>query len=241
MHKATPTEYVWKYNPLFGTSAGAQQNYGSTVDWVVPGGRVMYAPIQALRASVPSPEQLSSMTKRFESLSDQQPYANAHETAVIAANVADSGIVKSGLRPSDYGMRQRIQLSGGAAPFYNTVTEGMTQITGGMTGNINNETRGMHAIRFSERPPRWCGTEMTGNGLAVPEEVASEAYKYHLRTAGPAITNMPEAYTQRQFMETHVPVVVPNPFKSDNPDKFPAQFSAIYKGKNAFENDFWDW
>lgn len=241
MLRATPTEYVWKYNPLFGTPAGAQQNYGSTVDWVIPGGRVMYAPIQSLRASVPSPEQYALMTKRFEALSDQQPYANARETAVIAANVADSGVVKSALRPSDYGMRQRIQLAGGAVPFYGSCSEGETQLTGGLSEGRVQLSGGLHARRFSESPPRWCGTEMTGNGLGAPEEVASEAYKYHLRTAGPAITDMPEAYTQRKFMETHVPVVVPKPFRSEDPERFPAQFSAIYKGKNAFENVFWDW
>lgn len=201
----------------------------------------MYAPIQSLRASVPPPEQLSSMTKRFEALSDQQPFANAHETAVIAANVADSGIVKSGLRPSDYGLRQRIQLTGGSEPIYGSHTEGVTQLTGGLSEGIIQLSGGLHARRFSERPPRWCGTEMTGNGLGSPEEVASEAYKYHLRTAGPAITDMPNALTQRQFMETHVPVVVPKPFRSDDPYRFPAQFSSIYKGKNAFENVFWDW
>lgn len=238
---ATPTEYVWKYNPLFGTPAGAQQNYGSTVDWVIPGGRVMYAPVQNLRNSVPTPEQFSFMTKRFESMSDQQPFADAHETAVIAANVADSGVVKSGLRPVDYGGMQRMQLSGGFMPYYGTsegevqlsggYAEGRIQLSGGLKGNRRN----------SHRPPRWCGTSLAGNGLGDPEEVASEAFKYHLRTQGPAFEETPIGYDRRSFMETYVPAIVTRPFRSQDPTDFPARFSALYKGKNAFENEFWDW
>ncbi|AIE77228.1 pVIII [Duck adenovirus 2] len=241
MLRATPTEYVWKYNPLFGTPAGAQQNYGSTVDWVVPGGRVMYAPIQSLRSSVPSPDQFTAMTKKFEAMSDQQPYANAHQSAMIAANVADSGVVKSGLRPIDYGTRQRVQLAGGAIPLYTSGSEGDVQLSGGMTEGRVQLSGGLHARRHTIKPPRWCGTEMTGNGLGDPEEVASESLKYHLRTQGPAVTDMPDAYTQRAFMESHVPVVVPRPFRSQDPADFPANFSAIYKGRTAFENTFWDW
>ncbi|UZQ21387.1 pVIII [Duck adenovirus 3] len=110
------------------------------------------------------------------------------------------------------------------------MAEGRVQLSGGL-----------HARRHTIKPPRWCGTEMTGNGLGDPEEVASESLKYHLRTQGPAVTDMPDAYTQRAFMESHVPVVVPRPFRSQDPADFPANFSAIYKGRTAFENTFWDW
>lgn len=243
MLKATPTEYVWKYNPLFGTPAGAQQNYGSTVDWVVPGGRVMYAPIQSLRASVPSPEQFRQMTQRFEALSDQQPYANARETMMIAANVADSGVVKSSLSPVDYGLRQRVQLAGGAVPLMQPGPEGEVQFSGGLaegrvqlSGGLRDRPR-----PYTIRPPRWCGTSMTGNGMGEPTEIPSELTKYQLRTQGPAVTDMPDAYTQRAFMETHVPIVVPRPFRSTDPSEFPAQFSSLYKGQTAFENTFWDY
>ena len=42
-------------------------------------------------------------------------------------------------------------------------------------------------------------------------------------------------------MTTFLPSVVPHPFDSTNPGDFPAQYSAIYKGRTAFEDTFWDW
>lgn len=237
MKNATPTEYVWKYNPLSGTPSGAQQNYGSTVDWVVPGGRVMYAPVQTLRSSVPSEEQFSRMIQRFESLSDQQPFANAHETSLIAANVADSGPPRSALRPIDYGTRQRIQLAGGMYPVYGYMTEGAVQLSGGMTEGRVQISGGLD----TRRPPRWCGTCISGNGMTETEEVVPDNIKYELRTQGPAIAEIPNTYSQREFMTTHPPMIVQHPFRSSDPYDFPAQFSSLYKGKNAFENTFWSW
>ncbi len=158
MLNVTPTEYVWKYNPLSGIPAGAQQNYGATVDWVLPGGRVMQHAIETVNSRTLSPDQIARRTAFFEYESDQQPIANNREANYIAANAIDSGTPRTGLYPLPFQGRQRVQLSGGS-------TEGMTQLSGG-----RNEGR----IQLSGgRHPRPCsgrrgGLESTSAATACP-------------------------------------------------------------------------
>lgn len=241
----TPTPYVWKYNPNSGIPAGAQQNYGSTVDWVLPGGRVMAAVAEDLRARTLSPEEYARLVTRFEALSDQQPFAGPRETNYIAASVFDSGMPKSGLYPIDPSGVQRAQLAGGQAPppMHGGKSEGKVQLAGGLTEGKPQLAGGRYGhARVTSRPPRWCGAAMTGNGVGDAAETSSESYKYFLRTDGPSqVVDMPATYTRRQFMETFVPAVVPRPFSSHAPGDFPARYSAIYKGRTAFEDVFWDW
>ena len=238
--QATPTEYVWKYNPLSGIPAGAQQNYGATIDWVVPGGNAFAIAANEIRSSTRDPALIRAATARFEAESDQQPFAGPRETAYIAANVIDSGFPKSAVYPVEPSGVQRIQLAGGAA-------EGVTQLAGGLGEGRVQLAGGIgipvaRRVRRGSRPPRWSGDALSGNGLADPAEITSDTYKYFLRTQGPSqVVEEPGVYSRRQFMQTFLPAVVPRPFDSPNPRDFPAQFSAIYKGTNAFEDVFWDW
>ncbi|QJP03685.1 pVIII [Aviadenovirus cerasi] len=237
---ATPTEYVWKYNPLSGIPAGAQQNYGATIDWVLPGGNGFAYAADEIRRRTLDPAVTRAITARFEAESDQQPFASPRETTYIAANVLDSGFPKSAVYPVDPCGVQRVQLAGGAAEgrmqLAGGLTEGRVQLSGGVYGPV--ARRG----RRGGRPPRWCGAALAGNGLPEDAEVTSDTYKYFLRTQGPSqVVEEPGVYSQRQFMTTFLPAVVPHPFDSPNPGDFPAQYSAIYKGSNAFEDVFWDW
>ena len=238
--EATPTEYVWKYNPLSGIPAGAQQNYGATINWVVPGGNSFAYAADEIRRHTLSPAATRAITERFEAESDQQPFANARETAYITANVLDSGFPKSAVYPVDPSGVQRVQLSGGAdgrMQLAGGLTEGRVQLSGGVLGHGPPGRR-----RAGGRPPRWCGTALAGNGLPEDAEVVSDTYKYFLRTQGPSqVVQEPGVYSRRQFMTTFLPAVVPRPFSSPNPRDFPAQYSAIYKGTNAYEDVFWDW
>lgn len=236
MNNATPTEYVWKYNPLSGIPAGAQQNYGATINWIIPGGAVMTHAIEDIQRRTLSPAVTREITARFEAESDQQPYAGARESNYIAANVLDSGYPTSGLYPLDLHGMQRVQLSGGRAEgrvqMVGGKTEGRTQLSGGMS----------RATRAGCSCPRMRGANMTGNGLPDQAEVTSDARKYFLRTDGPSqVVEEPGVFTQRQFMTTFLPAVVVNPFSSRDPASFPGQFSAIYKGRTAFEDVFYDW
>ncbi|AOW42076.1 pVIII [Pigeon adenovirus 2a] len=254
--KATPTEYVWKYNPLSGIPAGAQQNYGATIDWVLPGGLQMAYAIEDIRARTLPPTVTRNLTAAFEAESDQQPYAGPHETNVITANVLASGPPKNATYPLDYSGRQRVQLAGGACGrFVGGKTEGRMQLSGGKTeGKIQlSGGRGERLNRFApypypvsdarrERVPRHIGALLTGNPVADKAELTSDAYKYFLRTEGPSqVVNMPGTYSQQDFMTTFLPAVVRHPFDSQEPGDFPAQYSAIYKGRTAFEDVFWDW
>ncbi|ASU56024.1 L4 pVIII [Fowl aviadenovirus A] len=240
---ATPTEYVWKYNPVSGIPAGAQQNYGATIDWVLPGGTGFAIATNDIRRQTLNPAVTRAITARFEAESDQQPYASPHETNVIAANVLDSGYPKSGVYPLELSGNQRVQLAGG---LMGGRTEGRMQLAGGLTEGRVQLSGGFHGRPLvrgrSRRPPRWCGAELTGNGLPEQAEVTSDTYKYFLRTQGPSqVVEEPGVFSQRQFMTTFLPSVVPHPFDSTNPGDFPAQYSAIYKGRTAFEDTFWDW
>ncbi|UKS51820.1 pVIII [Falcon aviadenovirus A] len=244
MPNVTPTPYVWKYNPNSGIPAGAQQNYGATVNWVLPGGLGMAIVAEELRARTPTPETYSRLVRQFEALSDQQPFAGPHETAYIASNVIDSGEPKSGLYPVDPSGVQRVQLAGGQHPaLFGGRTEGKIQLAGGLTeGKIQLAGGKYGAYRLTHPPPRWCGASMAGNGLADQAETASESFKYFLRTEGPSqVVDVPGTYSRRQFMETFVPAVVPHPFQSNDPGDFPAYYSPIYKGRTAFEDTFWSW
>lgn len=232
---ATPTEYVWKYNPLSGIPAGAQQNYGATINWVLPGGRIMADVAEDIRKRTLSPAATRAITARFEAESDQQPYANARESNYIAASVLDSGFPKSAYYPLELHGTQRVQLAGGR-------TEGRVQFSGGMTEGREQLSGGWSAGQRIARPPRWCGATLSGNGLPEQAEVTSEAYKYFLRTDGPSqVVEQPGVFSQRQFMTTFLPAVVRRPFDSGQPGSFPGQFSAVYKGRTAFEDTFWDW
>ncbi|AGX93347.1 pVIII [turkey adenovirus 5] len=239
---ATPTEYVWKYNPVSGIPAGAQQNYGATINWVLPGGNSFAISANEIRRHTLDPAATRAITARFEAESDQQPFAGPHETNVIAANVIDSGYPKSGLYPLELSGVQRVQLSGG---LMGGRTEGRTQLAGGLTEGRVQLSGGVHgtiARGRARRPPRWCGAELTGNGLPEQAEVTSDTYKYFLRTQGPSkVVDEPGVYTRRQFMTTFLPAVVPHPFDSPDPGDFPAQYSALFKGRTAFEDTFWDW
>lgn len=231
----TPTEYVWKYNPLSGIPAGAQQNYGATINWVLPGGTVMANVAEDLRASTLSPEQYSHLVTAFEAASDNQPYAGPRESNHIAAAVVSNGPPPSGLYPIELSGRQRVQLAGGR-------TEGRVQLSGGLTEGKAQLARGRNGRCFSHRPPRWCGARLSGNGVPDPAETTPDSFKYFLRTEGPSqVVDVPGTYTRREFMETFVPAVVKKPFASDQPGSFPAQYSALYKGRTAFEDTFWDW
>lgn len=243
--KATPTEYVWKYNPLSGIPAGAQQNYGATIDWVLPGGTRQALTVEQIRRSTLDPAVTRRLTARFEAESDQQPYANAHESNVIAANAIDSGPPRSALYPLDPSGVQRVQLAGGL--FGAGRTEGRAQLAGGLTeGRVQLSGGRYHPyrrVRAAPRPPRWCGAELAGNGAPDEEaETTPDVVKYQLRTEGPSrAVREPGVFSRRAFMTTFVPAVVPHPFDSPDPGVFPAQFSALYKGRNAFEDEFWDW
>ncbi|QEJ80780.1 protein VIII [Southern Psittacara leucophthalmus aviadenovirus] len=232
----TPTEYVWKYNPLSGIPAGAQQNYGATINWVLPGGRFMARVAEDIRSRTLSPMTTSAITARFEAESDQQPFAGPRESSYIAATVIDSGFPRSGLYPLDPSGMQRVQLSGGR-------TEGRVQMSGGLTEGQEQLSGGFRAPqRVVCAPPRWCGASMTGNGLRDRAEMTSDAFKYFLRTEGPSkVVDEPGVFTQRQFMTKFVPAVVPRPFDSGEPGSFPAYYSPIYKGRTAFEDQFYDW
>ena len=236
---ATPTEYVWKYNPLSGIPAGAQQNYGATINRVVPGGNSFAYAADEIRRNTLSPAVTRAITARFEAESDQQPFANPRETAYITANVLDSGFPKSAVYPVDPSGVQKVQLAGGAEgrmQLSGGLTEGRVQLSGGVLGHVPRRSR------RGARPPRWCGTALAGNGLREDAEMVSDTYKYFLRTQGPSqVVSEPGVYSQRQFMTTFLPAVVPHPFDSPNPNDFPAQYSAIYKGTNAYEDVFWDW
>lgn len=236
---ATPTEYVWKYNPLSGIPAGAQQNYGATINWVVPGGNGFAYAADEIRRRTLSPAATRAITARFEAESDQQPYASSRESTYIAANVLDSGFPKSAVYPVDVSGVQKVQLAGGAA-------EGRIQLSGGLTEGRVQLSGGLNApiahVKPGRRPPRWCGAALSGNGLPEDAEVTSDVYKYFLRTQGPSqVVRQPGVYSQREFMTTYLPAVVPHPFDSPNPNDFPARFSALYKGTNAYEDVFWDW
>ncbi|ADE58404.1 protein VIII [Fowl aviadenovirus E] len=237
--EATPTEYVWKYNPLSGIPAGAQQNYGATINWVVPGGNGFAYAADEIRRHTLSPTATRAITERFEAESDQQPFANARETAYITANVLDSGFPKSAVYPVDPSGVQGSALGRRRRP---DATRGWpnrsrVQLSGGVLGHLPPGRR-----RAGGRPPRWCGTALAGNGLPEDAEVVSDTYKYFLRTQGPSqVVQEPGVYSRRQFMTTFLPAVVPRPFSSPNPRDFPAQYSAIYKGTNAYEDVFWDW
>lgn len=254
MQGVTPTEYVWKYNPLSGIPAGAQQNYGATIDWILPGGSVMRPYAEQIQRRTLSPEFTARVTARFEAESDQQPYANTHESNYIAASALDSGYPKSGLYPLDPHGRQRLQLAGGQLPVTDIplsrhITEGKMQLSGGLTTEGRQQLAGgAHWPRIRganqglHRPPRWAGIGLTGNGLADRPEMTSDAYKYFLRTQGPSqLVHVPGTYSGREFMTTFVPAINRHPFDSSNPGEFPAQYSAIYKGRTAFEDQFWDW
>lgn len=233
---ATPTEYVWKYNPLSGIPAGAQQNYGSTINWVLPGGRIMANVAEDIRSHAMSPMTTSAITARFEAESDQQPYASPRESNYIAANVLDSGRPRNGLYPLDLSGSQRVQLSGGR-------TEGKVQLSGGLTEGRTQLAGGKRPVVCAiSKPPRWSGASLTGNGISEQAEMTPDAYKYHLRIAGPSqVMDEPGVYSQREFMTKFVPAVIKRPFASKDPGSFPAQYSAIYKGRSAFEDEFWDW
>ncbi|WPS63625.1 pVIII [Aviadenovirus phalacrocoracidae] len=239
---ATPTEYVWKYNPVFGIPAGAQQNYGATINWVLPGGTIMANVANDIRRRTLTPTVTAAVTARFEAESDQQPYANPRETNYITAAVLDSGPPKSGLKPIDPSGVQRTQLAGGFLPLLNR-TEGSVQLSGGKTEGTTQLSGGFHGQRnISHRPPRWSGAALTGNGVADEAEILPDTYKYFLRTDGPSqVADIPGVYSRREFMEKYVPAVVYRPFNSSNPGDFPAYFSALYKGRNAFEDIYWDW
>ncbi|BCZ16708.1 capsid protein precursor pVIII [Aviadenovirus bubonis] len=241
---ATPTEYVWKYNPLSGIPAGAQQNYGATINWVLPGGVPMALVSEEIRHRTLEPSALRSITAQFEAESDQQPYANPRETNYIAANAIDSGFARSGLYPIDLGGEQRAQLAGGLAGLARSNiprTEGKVQLSGGLTEGKVQLSGGLRA-KYSQRPPRWCGANLSGNGLPEEAEVTSNAYKYFLRTQGPSqVVQEPGVYSRRQFMTTFLPAVVHHPFDSQNPGDFPGYYSAIYKGRTDYEDKFWDW
>lgn len=244
---ATPTEYVWKYNPTFGWPAGAQQNYGATINWVLPGGVGMARVCEDIRSHMPSPEDYGNLVRRFEAESDQQPYAGPRETTYIATSVFDSGPPRSGQYPLDFSGRQRVQLSGGGSPMQGGRSEGKIQLSGGRAeGRVQlsggrNHILSLHNNRnHSSRPPRWCGAELSGNGIGDEAEIASDAHKYFLRTNGPSqVSDTPGVYSRREFMESFVPAVVKRPFSSQDPGQFPAQYSSLYKGRTAFEDVFW--
>lgn len=234
---ATPTEYVWKYNPVSGNPAGAQQNYGSTVDWVLPGGTPMATVAEELRRRLPQPAAYRGFVSQFEARSDQQPYANARETNYIAATVLDSGRPKSAAFPVDLSGRQRSQLAGGFAPNFGTnLSEGRKQLAGGRGEGVEQLSGGLHC------PPRWCGIEMAGNGVRDNIESLSDSYKYFLRTQGPSqVMSQPGVYSRREFMTTFVPAAVPKPFESADAGDFPGHYSSLYKGRTAYEDTFWTW
>lgn len=199
---------------------------------------------EELRARTPSPEEYARLVTRFEALSDQQPYAGPREANYIAASVFDSGMPKSGYYPIEPSGVQRVQLSGGnVPPMHGGSTEGRIQLAGGLTEGRPQLSGGRYRkLITTSRPPRWCGASMAGNGIGDAAESASESYKYFLRTDGPSqVMDTPGTYTRRQFMEHFVPAVVPRPFDSQEPGQFPAQYSALYKGRTAFEEEFWDW
>uniref|UniRef100_A0AB38ZPC9 Pre-hexon-linking protein VIII n=1 Tax=Psittacine aviadenovirus B TaxID=2169709 RepID=A0AB38ZPC9_9ADEN len=241
--KATPTEYVWKYNPLSGIPAGAQQNYGATVDWVLPGGRTFAEAAEHLRQHALDPAATRALVTRFEAESDQQPYANNRETNQIVASVLASGPSKRGHYPLEFSGRERVQLAGGRWPLLGGKTEGRIQLSGGLTEGRTQLAGGYGArVPVPLRPPRWSGAEIAGNGLPEPVEAASDQFKYFLRVQGPsAVIDEPGVYSQRAFMTTYLPAVVPHPFAVDNSEEFPAQYSALYKGRTAFEPVFWNW
>lgn len=240
---AAPTPYVWKYNPVTGKCAGAQQNYGATIDWVLPGGNSFAYATDEIRRRFPEPAVTRAITARFEAESDQQPYAGPHETNIITADVVRSGPPPSAVYPFDPSGVQRVQLSGGMMggrtegrmQLSGGLTEGRMQLAGGAAGKL--PTR----ARPTLRPPRWCGTTLTGNGLPADyPEMTPDAFKYYLRVQGPSQeVDEPGVMSQRQFMTTFLPAMVPHPFDSESPDAFPAYFSSVYKGTNAFEPVFW--
>nr|WJJ54620.1 MAG: pVIII protein [Otus scops adenovirus] len=237
---ATPTEYVWKYNPVSGIPAGAQQNYGATINWVLPGGLPMAVTAEEIRRRTMDPARLRALTAQFEAESDQQPYANARESNYIAANVLDSGAPRTRLYPIDLNGRQRVQLAGGMFPSRSR-TEGKVQLSGGLTEGKIQLSGGLTAGRTLP-PPRWCGVNLSGNGIPDEAELTSNAFKYFLRTEGPSqVVNEPGVYSRRDFMTTFLPAVVHHPFDSPEPGSFPAQYSSIYKGRTSFEDTFWDW
>lgn len=242
---ATPTEYVWKYNPLSGKCAGAQQNYGATINWVLPGGNSFAYASEEIRRRVPDPAVTRAITARFEAESDQQPYAGPLETNSITADVINNGVPPNGLYPLDLSGRQRVQLAGGLV---GGRTEGKIQLSGGLTEGRTQLAGGMHGklpvrARPTLRPPRWCGTNLAGNGMpAEGPEIPSDAYKYFLRVQGPSqVLEEPGVMSQREFMTTFLPAIVPHPFDSQTPNDFPAYYSSIYKGQTAFEPVFWQW
>lgn len=231
----TPTEYVWKYNPLSGIPAGAQQNYGATINWVLPGGTSMAIATEEIRARTLPPQQYSNLVTAFEAQSDNQPFAGPIESNRIALAVANSDYPANGLYPVETSGRQRVQLTGGK-------TEGKVQLSGGLTEGKIQLSGGRYGKRFSHRPPRWCGARMTGNGIPDSLETTPDSFKYFLRTDGPSqVVDMPGTYTRRQFMETFVPSIVRRPFSSQQPGDFPSEYSALFKGRTAFEDTFWDW
>ncbi|BBJ21554.1 capsid protein precursor pVIII [Crane-associated adenovirus 1] len=242
---ATPTEYVWKYNPLSGIPAGAQQNYGATINWVLPGGRYMQDKINDIQRRTLDPEFTSAITATFEAQSDNQPFANTRESNYIANTILDSGMSRKGLYPFDQSGCQRVQLAGGLC---GCVSEGRIQLSGGKTDGKVQMSGGMCRCvpstinPYVNRPPRWVGAEMTGNGMPNEASLVSNHQKYLLRTDGPsADIDVPGTYTRRQFMELYVPAINNHPFNSSSPLDFPAQYSAIYKGRNQFQDYYWDW
>lgn len=241
---ATPTEYVWKYNPLSGKCAGAQQNYGATINWVVPGGFPFAYAAEEIRRSVPDPAVTRAFTARFEAESDQQPYANQRESNRIAARSIRTGDPPNGLYPYDLSGRERVQLSGGMiggrsegrVQLSGGLTEGREQLAGGVSGKIPVRARP------PVRPPRWCGTNLTGNGLAEQVESTPDYFKYFLRVQGPSqVVEEPGVMSQRQFMTTFLPSVVYHPFDSQAPEEFPGYYSSVFKGNTSFEPTFWQW
>ncbi|CDO33909.1 capsid protein precursor pVIII [Pigeon adenovirus 1] len=251
---ATPTEYVWKYNPLSGIPAGAQQNYGATIDWVLPGGLPMAYAAEEIRARTLPPDVTRAITARFDAESDQQPFAGPRETRVIAANALDSGPAPLAVYPLDFHGRQRVQLAGGACHrgLRGGRTEGRTQLAGGRTegrlqlaGGLSDPGGLSSGQRYGSPysvPPRAAGVVLSGNPRVPRAERTADAYKYFLRTEGPSqVVDEPGVYSREQFMTTFLPAVVRHPFDSQDPGSFPAQYSALYKGRTAFEDVFWDW
>nr|WGL40814.1 L4 pVIII [Tawny frogmouth aviadenovirus A] len=248
---ATPTEYVWKYNPLSGIPAGAQQNYGATVQWVLTGNSASADAIEEIRRRTLPPAAIARRTALFEARSDQQPYAGPRESNYIAASVRDTGYPRSAYYPIDPSGEQRVQMTGGMT-LSGGRTEGKVQLTGGRTEGRIQLTGGAHPNRPGDhyhdvrhrpcRPPRWCGLQNTGNGPAEEAETTPDTFKYFLRTEGPSgLVHVPGTYTRREFMTTFVPSVVSRPFDSQEPGEFPASWSSLYKGRTAYEDVFWDW
>lgn len=186
---------------------------------------------------------MRALVTQFEAESDQQPFANNRETNQIIASVLASGPPKRGYYPLELSGKQRIQLSGGRYPMLGGRAEGRVQLSGGLTEGRAQLAGGYSTpIALPTRPPRWSGAEITGNGLPEPVEAASDQHKYFLRVQGPsAVVDEPGVYSEREFMTTFLPAVVPHPFATDNSEEFPAQYSALYKGRTAFEPVFWSW